>query len=270
MPKAMVTGANGGIGRALVEQLGERGYKLIVHARTEEKARSVSAGRHVPVWGDLAKPDELDGVARQVNANTAQLDLLLHNAGVLTKSKERGGHGLGLQGEVNVVATARLTQLLMPKLRKSGEPTVLIMSSGVVTMSRRNDYEALADPDGSSLFGHYALSKSAANRLTLDLAKAYPDVRFVSVEPGFVATNMTAGNESMPKVMGWLAPKLGSTPDKAARKVLDVALADHPSGTVLNGTRRVESGSWTRDGARESLAKLLRKAGIAVGDLTPA
>lgn len=270
MPKALITGSNGGIGRALVENLAGRGYKIIVHARSEAKARDVAAGRHTPVWGDLAVPGELEGVARQVQANTAQLDLLVHNAGVLTRSKEKGGHGLGLQGEVNVVVPAKLTQLLLPTLRKASEPTVLIMSSGVVTMSRRNDYADLAEPDGSSLFGHYALSKSAANRLTLDLAKAYPDVRFVSVEPGFVNTKMTAGNDSMPKVMGWLAPKFGSSPDKAASRALDTALADTPSGTVLNGSRRVDSGSWTRDGARENLAKLLGMAGVKVGDLTPA
>ena len=270
MPKAMVTGANGGIGRALVKDLSRRGYRLIVHARTQEKARDVAAGVHTPVWGDLAKPDELEGVAGQVRSNTAQLDLLVHNAGVLTRSREKGGHGLGLQGEVNVLAPAKLTQLLMPVLRKGESPSVLIVSSGVVTMSRRNDYEALAEPDGSSLFGHYALSKSAANRLTLDLAKAYPDVRFVSVEPGFVSTNMTVGNASMPKLMGWLAPKVGTAPDKAARRLLDTALNDAPSGTVLNGTRRVTSGSWTRDGARENLAKLLKRAGVQVGDLTPA
>ena len=270
MPTAMVTGANGGIGRALVNELAGRGYRVIVHARTEEKAQSVADGRHVRVWGDLAKPDELDNIATQVRANTAQLDLLIHNAGVLTRSKEKGGHGLGIQGEVNVVAPARLTQLLAPTLRKAKDPLVLVVSSGIVNMSRSNDYAALAEPDGSSLFGHYALSKSAANRLTLDLALAYPDIRFVSVEPGFVATNMTAGNPSMPKVMAWIAPKMGQKPEGAARKVLEAGLADHPSGTILNGKRPVKGGSWTRDGARENLAKLLGKAGVKIGDLTPA
>lgn len=270
MPKAMVTGANGGIGRALVENLAGRGYKVIVHARSEAKARDVAAGLHTPVWGDLAKPDELEGVAKQVQANTAALDLLVHNAGVLTRSKELGGHGLGLHGEVNVVAPARLTQLLAPALRKAKEPTVLIMSSSAAGFARGTDYSRLAEPDGSSLFGHYALSKAAANRLTLDLALAYPDIRFVSVEPGFVKTNMTAGNPSMPKVMGWLAPVMGSSPQKAAARVFDPALGDIPSGTVLNGTKRVEKGPWTKDGAREGLAKLLKRAGIQIGDLTPA
>ena len=263
MRKALVTGANGGIGGALVEKLAREGYKVMVHARTEEKARAAAKGVHQPVWGDLAKPNEVQALVSQVQANTSKLDMLVHNAGVLSKSKEKGGHGLGLQGEVNVLAPAILTQALAPTLRKGTDPMVVIMSSGIVNMARSNDYEKLAEPDGSSLFGHYGLSKSAANRLTLDLAESHPELTVVSVEPGFVKSDMTIGNDSMPWIMGKLAPFFGATPEKAADRALDPILnGGVASGTVMQGTRKVESGSWTRDGAKENLRKLLWKAGV--------
>ncbi len=60
-PNMLVTGATDGIGRETAYALGKRGARVLVHGRTEEKARAVSGelssggggGEFTPVWGDL-------------------------------------------------------------------------------------------------------------------------------------------------------------------------------------------------------------------------
>ena len=261
MKRALVTGASGGIGEALCRNLAAWGYRVLAHARSPEKARAVGSD-FTPVHGDVAKPADVAGVAAQV-AEAGGVDLVVHNAGVLTRDTSIGPHGFGLHGEVNVIAPWTLTKALQEAGALRDGALVLVNSSSAAGLTRSTDYEQLAKPDGSSLFGHYAVSKAAANALVVHMAKTVPDVRVVSVEPGFVKTNMTAGNASMPWIMRRLAPLVGSAPSKAATRVLDYALAnDLPSGTVVQGKKTVD-GHWSSPEAQASIARLLAKAGVA-------
>ncbi len=265
MKTALVTGANGGIGGALIERLERDGYRVIVHARTPEKAASAGGPDRPGVHADLADPAQIADLREQVAAITDTLDMLVCNAGVLTTSKSLGGRGLGLHAEINVIAPVECVSALAPLMEKAADPTVVVVSSTAANMTRVRDFTTLAVPDGSSLFGHYAVSKAAANRAVLDLATAYPNLRVISVEPGFVNTNMTAGNVSMPFFMRWLAPYVGASVEKAAARCLDTVLAGTvPSGTVLQNGKPRTKGVWLTDEARNSLAALLVKGGVSL------
>ena len=258
---ALVTGAAGGIGRALCRNLAARGYTVLAHARSKAKAESV--GDFTPVWGDLTQPDEVEAIARQVVGHGG-VDLVVHNAGVLSKSKGKGPHGFGIQGEVNVIAPFALTAALKHAGAVREGATVLVNSSSAAGFARSADYTRLAEPDGTSLFGQYALSKAGANALVVHMAKVFPELRVVSVEPGFVNTDMTADNPSMPWIMARLAKVVGAKPEKAAGRVLDHALErDVPSGSVVQGTKVVEGKSWRSADAQASIARLLEQAGVA-------
>ena len=260
MKRALVTGASGGIGAALCENLAARGYTVLAHARSKAKAEAV--GDFVPVWGDVTEPDDVEAIARQVLGHGGA-DLVVHNAGVLTRDTSTGPHGFGLHGEVNVIAPWTLTKQLAEAGALREGALVLVNSSSAAGLTRSTDYEQLARPDGSSLFGHYALSKAAANALVVHMAAALPDVRVLSAEPGFVKTKMTAGNDSMPWVMRKLAPLVGAKPRKAAERVLDHALShDVASGSVVQGRKSVD-GRWSSPEAQASIARLLEKAGVA-------
>jgi len=268
MKNALVTGAAGGIGDAMCAYLEERGYNVLAHARNEAKAKSLCEETNwTPVWGDVTKAEDIASLSKQV-ARAGALDLLVHNAGILSSNKTPGPNGLGVQAEVNVVAPVTLTQALVPSLEKSDDPTVIIVSSGMARRARSNDYLKLAVPDGSSLFGHYAISKCAANTVTQEMAKAYPQIRFVSVEPGFIKTKMTANNESMPFPMGFLAKLIGGTPQKAAHTCFDHVLGkDLESGSITESGKVLNSKNmkWSSDDAIEALKALLAKAGVSLG-----
>ena len=260
MRQALVTGASGGIGEALCRALADRGYDVLAHARTREKASA--AGPFTPIHGDVTNPHDVANIADQV-ARIGCLDLVVHNAGVLTRDTSIGPHGFGPQGEVNVIAPWTLTQALVKANALNDGALVLVNASSAANLTRSTDYEALAKPDGSALFGQYALSKAAANALAVHMAKTFPGLRIVSVEPGFVKTKMTAGNSSMPWFMRTLAPMLGSKPDKASSRVLDHALSnDLPSGTVVQGSKVVD-GRWSAPEAQASIRRLLELAGVA-------
>lgn len=264
MKTVLITGASGGIGEALCDYFEERQYSIIAHARDEKKARGVTDGTNrSPVWGDLTVAEEVDALAEQVKA-LGKVDLLVHNAGILSTSKEKGPNGLGIQAEVNVVAPARLTQALADVMGDD-DPTVVIVSSTAANFALSSDYTKIIEPNGSSLFGDYALSKAAANALTLELARAFPNLRVLSTEPGFVKTKMTHTNEHMPAPMRFMAKFASSTPEKAAHRCFDHILKTvPPSGCVVQAGKNVnsEKKSWGKAEAFESLKKLLAKAGI--------
>ena len=266
MKRVLITGASGGIGEAMCRYFEERGYSIIAHARDEAKAIGVTDGtQRAPVWGDITKADEVTGLVAQVG-DVGAVDLLVHNAGILSTDKSPGANGLGIQAEVNVVAPARLTQALADHMGND-DPTIVIVSSTAANFARSNDYTKIIVPNGSSLFGDYALSKAAANALTIELARVFPTFRVLSTEPGFVKTKMTATNDHLPAPMRFLAKFASATPEKAAHRCFDHILETKPdSGIVVQAGKNIDSSkrSWGKPEAFESLKKLLAKAGVTV------
>ena len=265
--RVLITGAAGGIGEASCRYFEERDYTVICHARREDQARRLAGNHRVPVFGDLTKPDEVEALADQVKKAGA-LDLLVHNAGILSTSKQKGPSGIGIQAEVNVLAPLRLTEALADHMKETSQkPVVIVVSSTAANFPRGGSYEKMVEPNGSSLFDHYALSKSAANALVLAMAKRWSDLRVYSTEPGFVKTKMTAGNSSMPFPMRWLANIIGARPENAAHRCFDFILEENPpSGSVVQAGKTVDSSKkkWSLGNAREGLDLLLAKGGLAV------
>lgn len=266
MKTVLITGASGGIGQALCTYFADRGMRVLSHARNEEKAKSVAGSSHTPIWGDVTKADDVASIANQVKA-AGGVDWIVHNAGLLSRTLEKGSHGLGMQAEVNVLAPFAITSALIGELQKSEDPKIFVISSTASMFAFNSRYENLAEPNGTSLFGQYALSKSAANGVVVAMAKQWPDVFFASTEPGFVKTKMTAGNPSMPFVMSKLASVIGASPKAAAHRCFDFLLeTKQSSGVVVHG-KSVQSATkskWAKDEAQASLAKLFEKGGISL------
>ena len=267
MKTVLITGASGGIGEALCSYFEKRDFRILAHARREEQAMGLCADTsRVPIWGDLTVASDIASIGKQVRAAGA-LDMLVHNAGILTTDQKLGPNGLGIQAEVNVVAPAKLTRELAPHLAKSDDPMVVVVSSTAANFARSTDYTVLENPDGSSLFGHYALSKSAANALVLKMADAFPDLRVLATEPGFVKTKMTATNDHMPLPMRLLATVVSSSPEKAATRCFEHIMDERlQSGSVVQGGKVVNSDkrTWSKEAAMSALEKLLAKADAAL------
>ena len=263
MKTVLVTGAAGGIGAATCRYFEERGYRVLAHVRSAERAEALCEGTTwLPIHGDVTRDGDVASIAAQVE-EAGSLDLLVHNAGVLSRDRQKGPHGVGIQAEVNVLAPFTLTKALVPLLHESEAPQVFTLTSSAANFALGTDYAKLADPDGSSLFGHYALSKAAANALTVAMAKLFPHIAFAATEPGFVTTDMTAANPSMPWVMAKLAPFLGTTPEKAVERSYDMLLASQwKSGIVVQNGKPVRGKRWEREEAQASLHALFDRAGL--------
>ncbi|MFJ9590286.1 SDR family NAD(P)-dependent oxidoreductase [Streptomyces acidicola] len=189
MPVAIITGASKGLGRALGAALAERGWDLVLDARTadvlQETATELSAyGTRVEALsGDVTDAGHraaLVVAARRLGG----VDLLVNNASALgaeplVRLDELPLEGLRRALEVNVVAALGLVQEAMPLLRASGAGAVIGVSSDAAAEA----YET---------WGGYGASKAALDQLSAVLAQEEPGLRVWAVDPGDMATDLYA------------------------------------------------------------------------------
>ena len=134
---ALVTGASGGLGRAIAVRLARAGVDSVLLARREESlsetARQVAAAgrRAVVVTGDVTNPDDrrkaIDAAAKELGG----LDLLVNNAGVSAHGRfhESGPDRLRTIMEVNLFAAAEMIREAVPLLAASGRGCVANVGS---------------------------------------------------------------------------------------------------------------------------------------------
>ncbi len=178
----LVTGANRGIGKALVEGfIGAGASKVYAAVRDPQKAHDLVhtfGPKVVPVELDLTKADTIAAAA----STCADTYVLVNNAGVLKSTGVLSPEALdSLQYEfdTNVYGLVRIAQAFAPVLKKNGGGALVQLNS-VVSMK--------SFPD----FSTYCASKAAAYSLTqaLQSTLAAQGTQVFSVHPGPIATDM--------------------------------------------------------------------------------
>lgn len=229
---ALVTGAGGGIGAAIVHVLAAAGARV---------AASDLEGRATPPQAlafpaDLARPAEARAVVEQVHERCGRLDVLVHAAGiardgVLWKLDDAAWDDVLA---VNLSSAFHLLRAAVPLLRAGGGGSVVLVSSinGQRGKFGQANYAA-------SKAGLEALGKSAAIEL------AAFGVRVNAVAPGLIDTPMTAAlpAEVRRRAVEETLLKRAGTPEDVARAVLFLAtdMSRHITGQVL----RVDGGQLT-------------------------
>ncbi len=259
----LVTGATAGIGRSIADGLAGLGAVVIVVGRDESRGQStvkaiiertdnpeVSFER-----ADLSRLADVRNLADRVADSHARLDVLIHNAGALSRAHVRTDDGLELTAAVHVVGPFLLTYLLMGQLRAAANGRVITMSSGGM-YSQRLDVTAL-DPHPEDYDGvkTYARAKRAQVELIRlwDLHHDGSGVRFVAMHPGWVATSGL--DSGLPGFARLLRPML-RTPQQGADTA--VWLASVPRAKLTEGRfwldrrpRREHLVPWTRSASAE-------------------
>ncbi|MEV0556766.1 SDR family NAD(P)-dependent oxidoreductase [Streptomyces sp. NPDC050597] len=189
MPVAIITGASKGLGRALAEALAERGWDLVLDARTAGVLHETAAA--VAKYGTRVEAlpgDVTDGAHRAGLVAAARelggVDLLVNNASALGAEPLVRLDALALDGlrralEVNVVAALGLIQEALPLLRESPKGAVIDVSSDAAAEA----YET---------WGGYGASKAALDHLSAVLGEEEPGLRVWAVDPGDMGTDLYA------------------------------------------------------------------------------
>ncbi|MFI6881233.1 SDR family NAD(P)-dependent oxidoreductase [Streptomyces sp. NPDC050400] len=192
MTVAIITGASRGFGRALATALAERGWDLVLDARSPGPLEEVAAGLRKHGGAVVAVPGDVTDGGHRVELIAAAwelggLDLLVNNAGVLGAEPlvtlgEHGLDGFRRALEVNVVAPLGLLQEALPLLREAHDGAVINMSSDAAAEAYRT-------------WGGYGATKAALDQLSAVLGVEESGLRVWAVDPGGMRTEMLAAAE---------------------------------------------------------------------------
>jgi NAD(P)-dependent dehydrogenase (short-subunit alcohol dehydrogenase family) len=189
MTVTLITGANKGIGFATARQLVALGHTVYIGAR--DVARGTQAADEIGarfVQLDVTDDASVSSALAAIDAAEGQLDVLVHNAGVLDTALD--GASALRSFDTNAAGIVRVTEASLPLLRRSSNPNVVTISSSAGSFWAVNNPDR---PEFSMPLALYSASKTAATMLTVHYAKAQAGIKFNAIEPGTTATDMTAG-----------------------------------------------------------------------------
>jgi NAD(P)-dependent dehydrogenase (short-subunit alcohol dehydrogenase family) len=146
---ALVTGANKGIGYEIAAGLGALGWAVGVGARDtgrREAAVEKLRAAGVDAFGvpfDVTDDASVAAAARLVEERAGRLDVLVNNAGITGGSPQEPSRVdpavLRTVVETNVIGVVRVTNAMLPLLRRSASPRIVNVSSSVGSLTRQSD-----------------------------------------------------------------------------------------------------------------------------------
>jgi NAD(P)-dependent dehydrogenase (short-subunit alcohol dehydrogenase family) len=183
---AVVTGSSSGIGLAASLALAKNGYVTYATMRNlakQDSIQSVAEKEHLPVRTvqlDVTDENSVKNAIRSILSESGRIDLLVNNAGygMTGAFEDIGMDEIKSLYETNVFGVIRVTQAVLPIMRKQGSGRIINISSG----AGRIGY-----PGGSA----YVSSKFALEGLSESMAFEVEQfgIKTVLVEPGFIRTN---------------------------------------------------------------------------------
>jgi NAD(P)-dependent dehydrogenase (short-subunit alcohol dehydrogenase family) len=183
---ALVTGANRGLGKALVSALIEAGAVKVYAAARDARQLTAADPRIVPLTVDTTKPEQIAAAANEAG----DVALLINNAGVLTAHNALTMSGADLDADLrtNVHGTLAVIKAFLPVLERAPAGATIV---NVLSLASLASFPAL---------GGYSASKAAAYSLTQALR---PELKVKHIDllaalPGPIDTDMVKALQ-MPK-----------------------------------------------------------------------
>lgn len=190
-----ITGANKGLGYETARRLTELGQTVILGARDPRRGQAAVdrlGVRFVPI--DVTDDASVAQAVTDVEKHEGHVDRLINNAGIVgrhAQAEDLTGDDAALVFNTNVAGIVRVTHAFLPLLRRSDAPAVINVSSGVGSQTLIHDPDRVESTIAAPL---YPASKAAVTMLTMQYAKAVPEIRFNAADPGYTATDLNAHN----------------------------------------------------------------------------
>lgn len=241
MKTVLVTGANRSIGFETARQLLQQGYYVYLGCRDSNKGREAVTRLQAeglnnvePIEINTDSNASIQAARKIIGSKTDTLDVLINNAGI-----SGGMQQPPLETDIkifkdvfetNFFGVIGVTQAFTDLLKKSPEPRIVNVTSGLGSLAMQNDpswKHFVVKPSA------YVASKAALNAYTIVLAYDLRDTPFKvnAVDPGYTATDFN--NHTGP----------GTIPDAAAKIVKAATLdKDGPTGQFFSDDNAPETG----------------------------
>src|SRR6202453_3777543 len=240
--RAVITGANSGIGFETALALAGKGAELILPARTQAKAddavarilRQFPNAQLHPEILDLAEQASIHSFANRVIERFPgqSLDLLINNAGVMGLPKrELTGDGFERQFATNYLGPFALTGLLLPSIKAKPGSRVVTLSSGASHQGKIDFDNLQSERVYKPMFQAYAQSKLAdlifAQELQRRLTAVGSPIISTAAHPGYAVTNLQADHigAGLTLLMAVMKPFLSQDAAHGALPTLFAAVA---------------------------------------------
>jgi short-subunit dehydrogenase len=229
----IVTGASAGIGQATAHLFAKAGANVVLVARRLEALNAVKEelaaynSSAITISADLSKEEDLQRIYRTVMQHHHRIDILVNNAGTAHGGAldDLDAHQTGQMIAINIYGPIRLTQLVLPSMRKQNSGHIVNVSSTAGPIA----------PPGEAV---YAATRSAmltfSHSLRRELAKSGVGVSVVL--PGWTRTAMVGQmNEQALRAAGLLTPFMAfDDPAVPAKAIFDAVRHKRPQ-TMLGG-----------------------------------
>jgi NAD(P)-dependent dehydrogenase (short-subunit alcohol dehydrogenase family) len=243
---ALVTGSSRGIGFVTSTILARNGFLTYASMRNLDKEKEIRLVvdkekiRLKTIQLDVTDSNSVDNAIKSIMEQSGRIDVLVNNAGygLVGAFEELGIEEIKQQYETNLFGVIRVTQAVLPIMRKQKSGIIVNMSSG----AGRFGY-----PNGSA----YVSTKFALEGLSESIAYEVEPfgIKIVLVEPGFVRTNFSnvvgkrsqSPNSQYSKMTEKMADNIeqmklkSSPPELVANVVLEAVTNKNPNLRYLAG-----------------------------------
>lgn len=273
--RAIVTGANSGIGAETARALAEHGAEVTLAVRSTSKGEATASGirgRTEVRELDLSDLSSVRRFAADWSASHPEgLDLLINNAGIMAIPRTLSADGYEMQLATNHLGHFALTGLLLPALVAMPHSRVVNVSSSAHRMVRGMNFADLMGERKYARWNAYGQSKLANLLFTSELQRrldaAGMEVKAMAAHPGYSNTNLQHASPAMRnagfemRVTKLLNSVMGQSPAMGALPTLFAATAPGlPGDTYVGPDGPAEIRGYPRVVGRTPAAKDERAA----------
>jgi NAD(P)-dependent dehydrogenase (short-subunit alcohol dehydrogenase family) len=250
----LITGANGGLGKAIATAFAKKGATVIMLCRdrtrglaAQSEVQTASSNPNVELLvADLGSQASVRGAVARFKEHHTRLDVLVNNAAVYKNTRTLTADGFETMFSTNHLGHFLLTNLLLDSLKAAPSARVITVSAPTTTPL---DFDDLNGEKKFSAFNAFGASKMCNLLFAFELARRLDGTKITSnaVHPGLVKSNLMS--EAM-FIIRFMTNLISTSPEKAAQAF--VYLAGSPevagvSGKFFKGTKVSAAPAYSLD-----------------------